>query len=158
MNMMMQILRNLAVPRPNHRDTVDEAGKYLQQVLAGWDIPYTLQHFSLRPHMQLLVGLACLIFSLLFVVFIFRRKILPAVLMVVAIGVVLVVEFELLTPVVSWLIEKPGTNITVNFVVPDPVREIIFCAHYDSKTDVFDHIQRGRIYQWILPSAVSAIL
>jgi ABC-type sugar transport system permease subunit len=48
--------------------------------------------------------------------------------------------------------EKRG-NIIMHFPSSSAVRELIFCAHYDSKTDFWGHIQRAMVYQFI-PVAV----
>lgn len=147
------LLSHLAVPRPNHSTAVDAVSAFIQQTLGAWGIPFTVQVFPLRPYMNALVGLAVLVLAFLLALAVIRKKPRMALLAAVAIPLVLLVEFEFLTPAVSWLITNPGQNIIVNFPSPDAVREIVFTAHYDSKTDFFDHLQRERIYRWI-PHAI----
>ncbi len=65
--------------------------------------------------------------------------------MVLAIPAVVILEVDMSRHVVSLLLEKPAENIIMNFPSPDAARELIFCAHYDSKTDFWDHIQRQKI-------------
>jgi hypothetical protein len=60
----------------------------------------------------------------------------------------MVLEFELGVPAVSALFVKTGQNIIVRFPVEGAARELIFCAHYDSKSEFLDHLQRARIYQF----------
>lgn len=147
------LLSHLAVPRPNHSAAVDAVSAYIQQTLGAWGIPFQVQVFTLRPYMNALVGLAVLILGLLLALAVIKKNPWVALLAAVAIPLVLLVEFEFLTPTVSWLVTKPGQNIIVSLPAPDAVREIVFTAHYDSKTDFFDHLQRERIYRWI-PHAI----
>jgi hypothetical protein len=87
--------------------------------------------------------------ALFFCYFILRGRPLAALIAALAIPVLLLLEFEYFIPVVSPLVTKTGGNIIINFTAPDAVRELIFAAHYDTKTDFFDHIQRAKIYTGI---------
>jgi acetylornithine deacetylase/succinyl-diaminopimelate desuccinylase-like protein len=143
------ILQKIAIPRPNHSESVRQTAEYIKELLSSWGIPFVVQDFMLRPHMQLLIGLTVLILSVLFFIFIIRKKSLFALIMALLIPALLIIEFEAFIPLASNLIRTTGENIVVSFTAPDAVREVIFCAHYDSKTDFFDHIERAKIYKWI---------
>lgn len=43
-------------------------------------------------------------------------------------------------------------GMAINFTNPTATHTLVLAAHYDSKTDIFDHIQRAKIYQFIAPS------
>jgi hypothetical protein len=45
-------------------------------------------------------------------------------------------------PLVTWIGGRQGENIIVEFSPPDPQKELIFSAHYDTKTELLDHRQR----------------
>jgi len=150
---MDEILRHIAVARPNYSSAVDATSAFIRDLLSSWGIPFSMQEFTLRPYMGFIVGLTTLILAVLLAVFIIRKKPVAALIAALAIPILLIIEQELLTPVVSWLVVKSGNNIIVHFPAPDAVRELIFTAHYDSKTDFFDHVQRARIYRWI-PHAI----
>ncbi len=146
---LYKILAHIAVPRPNHSEALGKTAAYIREVLSSWGIPFTVQEFTLRPYEHLLVGAACVVLALAFFYFILRKKPLAALIAALAIPALLLVEFEFSTPVVSPLVMKKGENIIMNFNAPGAVRELVFAAHYDSKTDFFDHIQRAKIYRWI---------
>lgn len=146
---LYNILSKIAVPRPNYSDTVDQVGAYLQNLLTSWGVPFTVQEFTLRPYMQLSMGAACLLLAIVFFILVVRKKPLWAFLAALAIPAVLILEAELFVPVVSSLVTKTGKNIIIDFPAAGAVRELVFAAHYDSKTDFFDHIQRAKIYMWI---------
>jgi hypothetical protein len=82
-------------------------------------------------------------------VLVWKRKPILALVVSLLFFPLLFLEFELFTPIVSGLITKPAENIIVSFSAPDAVRELVFMAHYDSKTDFWDHIQRAKVYKWI---------
>jgi hypothetical protein len=155
---MYAVLEKIAVPRPNHSEAVDGTAAFIRDLLSSWDIPFTVQEFVLRPYQQLLVGYACFLLSLLILFFVIKRKPLPIIIAAVAIPVLLFMEFEFFIPLVSPLITKTGQNIIVSFPAADAARELIFAAHYDSKTDFFDHIERARVYRYIPIAGVLGML
>jgi hypothetical protein len=141
----IDILEKIAVPRPNHSDALNQVAIYLKDLLTSWGVPFTVQEFPLRYHALALLGAAILVLSVFFFIFILKKKPLLALLMVLAMPVVLLLEVDLSKHVVSSLLEKPAENIIMSFPAADAERELIFCAHYDSKTDFWDHIQRQKI-------------
>ena len=42
-------------------------------------------------------------------------------------------------PLVTWPGKTTGQNILIEFEAPNPRRELVISAHYDSKTELFDH-------------------
>jgi hypothetical protein len=42
-------------------------------------------------------------------------------------------------PLVTWFGKTTGQNILIEFDVPNPKRELVISAHYDSKTELLDH-------------------
>lgn len=154
----MEILKNIAVPRPNHSEQVDKTAGYIQELLTGWNIDHTVETFSLYPHKMPIVGAAILILALIFFLAAWKKRPVIALIAALALPALLILEVEFFVPIVSPLIQKTGQNIVVSHTVPDAAREIIFCAHYDSKTDFFDHIQRAKIYRFIPHFIALAVL
>jgi len=146
---LAEILSHLSIPRPNHSQALGETAAYIKALLAVWGIPFAVQEFTLRPYMQLLLGITVLLLAVLLFVFVLKRKPLAALIVALSIPIVLILEFELFIPVVTALVTKGGENIIVSYTVPNPARELVFAAHYDSKTDFWDHIQRSKIYAFI---------
>ncbi len=146
---LLQTLQRIAIPRSNYSDALDKVAAYLQELLTAWGIPFTVQEFALRAHALHLIAIACLTCALLVLFFVLKRKPLAVLIFALAIPAIIIVEFELWIPTVSALISKPGENIIITFTAPEPVRELVFNAHYDSKTDYWDHAQRYMVYKWI---------
>ncbi len=147
------MMSHLSVPRPNPSGALGETATYIKTALADAGIPFTSQPFPLHPHMQLILGIAVLALAALLFLFVMKKRPAAALAAALAIPVLLVVEFELFVPVVTGIVSKGGENIVVSFTAADPVRELIFAAHYDTKTDFWDHIQRAKVYRFI-PAAI----
>ena len=146
---LFEIMARFSIPRPNQSQALDETAKYIKTLLTGWGVPFTGQEFVLRPYMQLILGIAVLLLAILLCIFIIKKKPVLALIAALAIPLLLIVEFEMFIPIATGLVTKTGENIIVNYTVPNPARELMFAAHYDSKTDFWDHIQRDRIFYFI---------
>jgi hypothetical protein len=151
---LTEIMSHFASPRPNHSEALDATASYIKTLLTSWDVPFTVQEFGLHPYMQLSLGIAVLLLAIILFIFLLKRRPIAALVVALLIPALLVIEFELFVPVVTGIVERTGQNIIVSYTVPHPARELIFAAHYDTKTDVWDHIQRARVYRFI-PIAVA---
>lgn len=141
----VSILEKIAVPRPNHSPALEQVANYIKQLLTSWDIPFAVQQYSLRHHAFALLGVAVVILAVLFFISIARKRPLFALLFLLAIPVLVITEVEYYQHTVTALLQRPAENIVMDFESPDAVRQLVFAAHYDSKTDFWDHIQRARI-------------
>jgi len=148
-----EILAHLSIPRPNQSQALEETAKYIKALLNDRGIQFVVQEFTLRPYMQLILGSTILLLAILLFILVLKKKSIAALIVALAIPLLLIAEFELFVPVVTGLIQKTGQNIIVTYDVPNPARELVFAAHFDSKTDFWDHIQRARIYS-LIPEAV----
>ena len=155
---MMAVLERIAIERPNHSEALDKTAAYIRELLSSWGVPFSVQEFPLRPYMMLIISIAILLLALGLAYAVYRKRPVAALLLALAIPVLLVLEYEFFVPVLSWLVEKKGENIIMNFPSPIAARELIFCAHYDSKTDFWDHIQRARVYQFMPAAFITGIL
>jgi hypothetical protein len=142
----------LAIPRPNHSEALAATAVKIKSYLATGGVPFVTQEFTLQYHKMLAVSLAAFVLAMLLGIAVSRKKPFLALAVLMAIPALLIAEFELFVPFVSWVAQKQAENIIVSFHVATPVRELIFAAHYDSKTDIFDHIQRARVYWFMIPS------
>ncbi|MCP4682552.1 MAG: M20/M25/M40 family metallo-hydrolase [Desulfobacterales bacterium] len=142
---LIEILEKMSVPRPNHSEEVAQTAAFIQGLLSSWGIPFTVQEFPLRYHAMLLQGIAIILLAVIFAYFIVKKRPVLALVAFMAIPAIIILENEFHIYVVSPLLQKTGENIVMSFKAPDAVRELIFAAHYDSKTDVWDHIERAKI-------------
>jgi len=147
------MLGRIAVPRPNHSPALEATADYIKKALLKWDVPFFVQSFDLFPYTQCFVGLWCLICAAFFFVSVLLNIPIAATACLFLGILVMTAEFMWRVPLVSRLKRKRGENIIIRFVPEKPRRELIFSAHYDSKTDVWDHVQRERVYR-LLPASL----
>ena len=144
-------LRRIAVQRPNHSEALDRIAGVIKQQLKQWQVPFQSHPFILRPFKHLLAGTVLWGLSLLFLVTLLFDLFWIALIIAFAIPVLLILEFEVPLFLVSRLVERQGENISVTFPADHATSELILCAHYDAKTDFFDHVQREKLYQLLIP-------
>ena len=61
-------------------------------------------------------------------------------------------------PLVTWPGKRQGKNFILEFSPPQPQREILISAHYDSKTELLDHRQRMFFLKSLRPGILLSIL
>ncbi len=150
---MQEILNHIAIPRPGYSNTYDSIVVFIKELFYPYNIPYTVQEFALKPRLDLIIGVTIALLGVILCAFIIRKKPIAAIITALLIPAVLILEFEYFVSVVSWIITKPAENIIIQFPNPEATRELIFAAHMDSKTALFDHIQRAHIYR-LIPAAI----
>lgn len=143
---LFTLLRQLAVARPDGSAAAARAADLIARILAGTGVTPVRESFFLRPHLPVLTGLAMLLLAAGAAAAVWRRKRIPAVLLALAIPLVYLGEFEFNLPIVSWLGGRTGENIVAEYGPADTGRTLILAAHYDTKTEVFDHEQRKPIH------------
>lgn len=154
----MDILETIAVPRPNGSTEFYRTAAYIKDWLAEQSLSVGTHLFSMRPYFFEIVAAAIIVAVILFVYLAFFRKSWLAMVPVLLLGLVMLFEASLGTPVISGLIRRDAENIVVTITPEKPEQELILTAHYDSKTQPFDHQQRELIFQLIIPSVVAGAL
>lgn len=142
-----ELMTLLSIPRPNGSAAERETGRALKAWLTRHGIGYKTQNFRLFPYFFECVGLWLILSRTLLAVAVWEGwgwLTLPIAL-VGLLGGTLDVALNL--PVVTWLGAQSGENILIEFEPSRASREIIFSAHYDSKTELLDHRQRMFLFK-----------
>ena len=148
----------LSTPRPNG----SQALKYTTEAVRVWleerGISVQSQHFSLYPYFMELLGLWIALPGLLLPVAALLRWGWGGLIVALLALAVPLLEVYFLRPTVTALIRQPAENLFVSFppsTSPSPVggREVILCAHLDSKTEFLDHHQRSVLLRLGVPAA-----
>ena len=98
---LYDILTSIAVPRPNHREALEQTAAYIKELLTSWNVPFIVQEFALRPYMQLLIGLTLVLLAILLFIFALRKKPVLALIVSILIFPLLFFEFEMFVPVIA---------------------------------------------------------
>ncbi len=137
-----ELMTILSVPRPNGSAAEQKTKCLLEDWLTRHNIPYREHEFRVYPYFYECIGVWLILSRTLLAVAIWERwgwvTLLIAVLGLL--GGTLDVAFHL--PLVTWFGARRGENILIEFESIEHQQEIIFSAHYDSKTELLDHVQR----------------
>jgi len=150
--LILSALPLLSTPRPNGSRVLAQTVESVQSWLEGQGLPVQAHHFTLHPYSMELLGLwLTLTGALLPVAALGRWGWAGLALALLAMAVPLL-EVRLLQPTVTVLVRQPARNLVVHLGAPQPRREVIFCAHLDSKTELLDHAQRGALLRLGMPA------
>ncbi len=138
------ILDEIVLPRPNGSEAFFEVAEFIRRRLQEENIAVDTHSFLLRPCMLPMLGLTIVISAVLCTYLALTHKALAAAALPLVVAVI-VAELVLHIPIVSGLYQVDAENLVVKFHPSDMKRELIFSAHYDSKTQPFDHHQRSLI-------------
>jgi hypothetical protein len=142
---LTNLLPILSVPRPNGSRALERTVEAVRAWLEGEGIPVQSHRFTLHPYFMELLGLWMALTGLLLPVAALGRWGWGGLALAILTVAVPLLEVRFLRPTVTALVRRPARNLVVSFPAPRPVREVILCAHLDSKTELLDHVQRGAL-------------
>ena len=148
-----ELMQILSVPRPNG----SRAERQTCQALTSWldrqGVPHRLQSFRIYPYFFEAIGVFLIVSRTLLALAVALRWGWPSLLIALISLPGGLLDVALGIPLVTWPGARQGNNILIQFDPPNRARakngyppavrqEILLTAHYDSKTEVFDHHQR----------------
>ena len=146
MNEWNELLNHLAeFPRENGTAALHQAASYLVEAFRAAGIE--TQHVSFTAHplearlLGLYVFLSCVVYSCL----LRKRRFLVAGVLSLLIPVPAILDVEFGLPLFGGLRGEHQENIVARIPARSPQQRLIFTAHYDTKTDLFDHVVRAPI-------------
>lgn len=133
----------LSVPRPNGSKAERATARALKEWLTRRGLPLAVQGFRIYPYFFEAIGLWLLITRILLALGIWLRwgwPVAPIALVGLAGGLV---DVATGLPLVTWPGARRAENLLLTFDPPGGAdQEVILSAHYDSKSEPLDHIQR----------------
>ena len=121
-------------------------------------IPVRRHAFTLRPYFMELLGLWMALTGLLLPVAALARWGWGGLLLTLLALAVPLLEVRFTQPTITALIRRRAHNLVVSFPAPRPQREVLLCAHLDSKTELLDHYRRARLIRLGRPTAGLALV
>jgi hypothetical protein len=153
-----ELMEILSIPRPNASVAEAKTRLALQQWLDRQGIPYLVHTFRIYPYFFECIGIWLMLSRTVLAVAVWYRWgwwSLPIALLG-ALGGTL--DYAQNTPLVTWPGGRLGKNIIIQFGPDQPLREIIFSAHYDTKTELLDHMTRMFFLKRLLFGIVLTLL
>jgi hypothetical protein len=142
----------LSTPRPNGSRALAQTVESVQSWLEGQGIPVQAHRFTLRPYLMELLGLWLALTGVLLPVAALGHWGWAGLALALSAVAIPLLEVRFLQPTFTALIQQPARNLVVHFAAPLPRREVIFCAHLDSKTELLDHAQREVLLRLGMPA------
>ncbi len=144
--------------RENGTAALAEAATFLADALAraGWAVERVL--YSAEPYRLRLAGVVILAGSVLFARWLRAGRARAALAVALALPVLLLAELDFFVPVFGWIGATPQAHV-IGRLAPagPPARRLVLVAHYDTKTDMLDHVERAPVELLGLPVALLMI-
>jgi hypothetical protein len=130
-------------PRENGSEDLQQAALQLSELLrqAGLD-PHLLQYMA-QPYRLRAVGMFALAGAVLYAVLIWRGRAALALACAIVVPVAVVAELDFYVPIVGWIGAQQQVHVEATLKAPQATQHLIFAAHFDSKTDLLDHVERA---------------
>lgn len=138
-------------PRENGTPALAETAAWLVETLQGLGLEVTTVAWVAHPYRLHIAGLVALLGSLAYAWLLWRRRPLLALAVAVAVPALLLLELDRYVPIVSAVGATPQHHVVATVPSPAPTQRLIFAAHYDTKTDLLDHVERAPIELLGLP-------
>jgi acetylornithine deacetylase/succinyl-diaminopimelate desuccinylase-like protein len=147
------LLATLAdAPRENGSAALASAAELLRETLVESGAAVEVWPFTASPWLLRLAGVAILAGSLLYWRWMRAGRHRAALAVALVVPALLLAQLEWMLPVFGWI----GAERQVHLVARIPARlpaqqRLVFAAHYDSKTDALDHVERAPVDRLAAP-------
>jgi hypothetical protein len=146
------LLQHLAAaPRENGSPAIETTAHYLSETLRGLGWQVELAPFTAYPYEQRALGILLLLGSALYWWSMRSRRFGLAALLALALPILTWGHFDHHLPVSFGIGAMTQNNVVARLPVPEPAQRLLFSAHYDTKTDLGDHIVRSPVQILAMP-------
>jgi acetylornithine deacetylase/succinyl-diaminopimelate desuccinylase-like protein len=133
------------VPRENGTAALGETAAWLVQTLEAAGLDASAVPFLAQPYRLRLAGVVALVGALLYAGLLTARRPGLALLVAVAVPTALLLELDRYVPLMGWIGARTEHHVVARVPAVRPAQRLIFTAHYDSKTDLLDHVERAPV-------------
>lgn len=148
------LLRVLAsTPRENGSQELLATATWLRSALeqAGWEV--TPHWYTAYPYDQRCLGWLLLAGGWLYAVCMWTRRFGLAVASAVVLPALVAIHVDAGVPL-AWFAPTSQPNLVARLPNATAVHTLVFTAHFDTKTDVLDHVTRAPILVFAAPAAI----
>jgi acetylornithine deacetylase/succinyl-diaminopimelate desuccinylase-like protein len=149
------LLRALGdTPRENGTPALGAAADFLVRTLEGAGLAPRLVAFTAHPERLRIAGAIALLGALLYAWLVRTRRPVAALAVALALPALLLLELDFYVPVFGWLRAAEQHHVEVRIPAAERAqRRLLLTAHYDTKTDLLDHVERAPVELLGLPVA-----
>ncbi len=152
------LLARLAeAPRENGSPAIAQTATFLADTLRGAGLPTELVTYTAHPYRLRIAGVLALLAGLLYWRLLRAGRRGAALAVAVLLPAVMLVELDWYVPLVGWPGAVEQQHVVARLPAVEPTRRLIFTAHFDTKTDLLDHVERAPIALLGLPAVALMI-
>ena len=146
------LLAKLAeTPRENGTAALHETARFLFDTLERTGLDVSLVGFTAQPFTLRLAGVIALAGGLLYWRWMRAGRPGAAFAVAAAAPLLLLAQLEWQIPVFGWIGAEPQDHVLARRPALASEQRLIFAAHYDTKTDALDHVERAPVDLLALP-------
>lgn len=152
-----ELLGHLAfVPRENGTPQMQATAQLLARALGEAGAQVELFEYFSHPYRLRLAGLVAFACGGLYFLLMRRRKGLAALAVSLLGPALLLLELDAYVPLFGWVGAESAQHVVGRIPAAGgaPTQRLVFTAHYDTKTDLLDHVERAPIDALALPLAL----
>jgi hypothetical protein len=139
------------VPRENGSAALQRTADFLLETLRGAGVDATLVPFTATPYALRLAGVIALVGGVLYFRLVRGQRYAAALAVAVLLPALLLAQLDFQLPVFGWLGAQTQYHVLGRVPAREASQRLIFAAHYDTKTDLLDHVERAPIELLALP-------
>jgi acetylornithine deacetylase/succinyl-diaminopimelate desuccinylase-like protein len=140
------LLAKLAeTPRENGTAALHETARFLFDRLSSTGLEVSLVAFTAQPWALRLAGVIALAGGLLYWRLMRAGRAGAALAVAAAIPLLLLAQLEWQIPVFGWIGAEAQDHVLARRAAVSPEQRLILAAHYDTKTDALDHVERAPV-------------
>lgn len=153
-----ELLAHLAMqPRENGSAALSQTAEFLVTTLSRFGLPVERLAFTAYPYRHRACGVVALCGALTYAWALRSRRRGLAVAIALVLPTLILLELDYYVGVVTWMGATRQEHVIARVEALRPEQRIILTAHYDSKTDVLDHVARTPVDLMSLPMTVLMI-
>ncbi len=154
------LLTTLAdAPRENGSAGLHRTAEFLREALEASGAAVDVATFTATPWVLRIAGVVILAGALLYWRFMREGRHRAALAVALAVPALLLAQLEWMLPVFGWIGSERQVHL-VGRLAPQRAAEqrLVFAAHYDSKTDLLDHVERAPVDLLAAPMVLLMVL
>ncbi len=154
-----ELLGRLAeVPRENGTAALHQTAIFLQKALESAGVKAELVAFTAEPYGLRLAGVFALVGGLLYARQLREGRHAAALVLALLLPGLLLAQLDFRVPVFAWIGAQTQHHVRARLPIENPRQRLLLTAHYDTKTDVLDHVARAPVDAAAVPMTVLMLL
>lgn len=146
-----------SAPRENGTAALAETTAAIAALLGSTGLPVELVPYTAHPYRLRIAGVLALLAALAYALCLLRGRPRFAGAIAILTPAALLLELDLYVPVFGWIGAQLQHHVEAVVAPPSWEQHLIVAAHFDSKTDLLDHVVRAPIELLGLPIALLMI-